>query len=64
MLGAIDFATETVETPEEVRRALEFVDADKLISSSNRGMAQIGPTSTTETSEEDAGPRATRGDPD
>ncbi|MFJ4297745.1 methionine synthase [Curtobacterium sp. NPDC089689] len=45
MLGAIDVATETVETPDEVaevlRRALEFVDADKLIPSSNCGMAPL-----------------------
>jgi 5-methyltetrahydropteroyltriglutamate--homocysteine methyltransferase len=45
MLGAIDVATEVVETPEEVaevlRRALEFVDADKLIPSSNCGMAPL-----------------------
>ena len=43
MLGAIDVADETVETPEEVadtlRRALAFVDADKLIPSTNCGMA-------------------------
>lgn len=43
MLGAIDVANETVETPEEVaatlRKALEFADADKLISSTNCGMA-------------------------
>lgn len=43
MLGAIDVASETVETPEEVaqtlRKALEFVDADKLIASTNCGMA-------------------------
>ncbi|WP_313811866.1 methionine synthase [Glutamicibacter sp.] len=43
MLGAIDVANETVETPEEVaetlRKALEFVDADKLIPSTNCGMA-------------------------
>ncbi|GAA3034839.1 methionine synthase [Microbacterium dextranolyticum] len=43
MLGAIDVANETVETPEEVadtlRRALAFVDADKLIPSTNCGMA-------------------------
>jgi len=44
-LGAIDVATETVEVeaPEEVakvlRRPLEFVDADKLMPSSNCGMA-------------------------
>jgi len=45
MLGAIDVATETIETPEEVaatlRRALEFVDADKLIASTNCGMAPL-----------------------
>ena len=45
MLGAIDVATETVETPDEVaevlRRALEFVDADKLIPSTNCGMAPL-----------------------
>lgn len=43
MLGAIDVASETVESPEEVaqtlRKALEFVDADKLIASTNCGMA-------------------------
>ena len=43
MLGAIDVANETVETPEEVadvlRKALTFVDADKLIPSTNCGMA-------------------------
>jgi len=43
MLGAIDVADETIETPEEVadtlRRALSFVDADKLIPSTNCGMA-------------------------
>ncbi|WP_434811504.1 methionine synthase [Microbacterium sp. bgisy189] len=43
MLGAIDVANETVETPEEVadvlRNALAFVDADKLIPSTNCGMA-------------------------
>ena len=43
MLGAIDVANETIETPEEVaatlRRALKFVDADKLIPSTNCGMA-------------------------
>jgi 5-methyltetrahydropteroyltriglutamate--homocysteine methyltransferase len=45
MLGAIDVATETFETPEEVvevlRRALEFVDADKLIPSTDCGMAPL-----------------------
>ena len=43
MLGAIDVANETVETPEEVadtlRKALQFVDADKLVPSTNCGMA-------------------------
>jgi 5-methyltetrahydropteroyltriglutamate--homocysteine methyltransferase len=43
MLGAIDVASETIETPEDVantlRKALQFVDADKLIPSSNCGMA-------------------------
>ncbi|MFE6736661.1 methionine synthase [Microbacterium sp. NPDC057650] len=42
MLGAIDVARETIETPEDVadtlRRALEFVDADKLVPSTNCGM--------------------------
>ncbi|MFT4030623.1 MAG: methionine synthase [Protaetiibacter sp.] len=45
MLGAIDVASELVETPEEVadtlRSALEFVDADKLIPSTNCGMAPL-----------------------
>ncbi|AMM22507.1 5-methyltetrahydropteroyltriglutamate--homocysteine methyltransferase [Frondihabitans sp. PAMC 28766] len=43
MIGAIDVASDTVETPEEVadtlRKALEFVDADKLVASTNCGMA-------------------------
>ncbi|MEE2569073.1 MULTISPECIES: methionine synthase [Micrococcaceae] len=43
MLGAIDVASETIETPEEVAdtlcKALQFVDADKLLPSSNCGMA-------------------------
>ena len=43
MLGAIDVANETIETPDEVaatlRKALKFVDADKLIPSTNCGMA-------------------------
>ncbi|MGP5391827.1 methionine synthase [Glutamicibacter arilaitensis] len=43
MLGAIDVANQHVETPEEVaetlRKALEYVDADKLIPSTNCGMA-------------------------
>ncbi len=45
MLGAIDVASESIETPEEVadtlRRALEFVDADKLLPSTNCGMAPL-----------------------
>ncbi|WP_166971100.1 methionine synthase [Brevibacterium atlanticum] len=43
MLGAIDVANKTIETPEEVaatlRKALKFADADKLIPSTNCGMA-------------------------
>ena len=45
MLGAIDVASETIETPDEVadilRRALKFVDADKLLPSTNCGMAPL-----------------------
>jgi 5-methyltetrahydropteroyltriglutamate--homocysteine methyltransferase len=45
MVGAIDVATATVETPEDVagtlRRALRFVDADKLYPSTNCGMAPL-----------------------
>ncbi|SDC49480.1 5-methyltetrahydropteroyltriglutamate--homocysteine methyltransferase [Microbacterium enclense] len=45
MLGALDVASERIETPDEVadtlRRALRFVDADKLIPSSNCGMAPL-----------------------
>ena len=45
MLGAIDVASQAVETPEEVadtlRKALAFVDADKLIPSTNCGMAPL-----------------------
>ena len=45
MLGAIDVASEQVETPEEVadvlRKALAFVDQDKLIPSTNCGMAPL-----------------------
>ncbi|QJU52796.1 methionine synthase [Herbiconiux sp. KACC 21604] len=45
MVGAIDVATSTVETPEEVaetlREALQFVDADKLYPSTNCGMAPL-----------------------
>jgi 5-methyltetrahydropteroyltriglutamate--homocysteine methyltransferase len=48
MLGAIDVASDTVETPEEVadtlRRALAFVDADKLVASTNCGMAPFART--------------------
>ncbi|MBM6590136.1 methionine synthase [Brevibacterium sp. RIT 803] len=43
MLGAIDVANETIETPEEVadtlRKVLKFVDPDQLIPSTNCGMA-------------------------
>jgi 5-methyltetrahydropteroyltriglutamate--homocysteine methyltransferase len=45
MLGAIDVASETIETPEEVadtlRKVLKFVDPDKLLPSSNCGMAPM-----------------------
>nr|WP_216845726.1 methionine synthase [Rathayibacter sp. VKM Ac-2857] len=45
MLGAIDVASETVETPEEVadtlRKALQFVDAADLLPSSNCGLAPL-----------------------
>jgi len=45
MVGAIDVATDTIETPEEVantlRKALEFVDADKLYPATNCGMAPL-----------------------
>ncbi|MDZ7855493.1 methionine synthase [Sphaerotilus sp.] len=45
MVGAIDVASETVETPEEVaatlRKALQFVDADKLYPCTNCGMAPL-----------------------
>ncbi len=45
MLGAIDVASETIETPDEVadilRNALKFVDADKLLPSTNCGMAPL-----------------------
>ncbi|PZO65847.1 MAG: methionine synthase [Paracoccus denitrificans] len=45
MVGAIDVATETVESPEEVadvlRKALQFVDADKLYPCTNCGMAPL-----------------------
>lgn len=45
MVGAIDVATDTIETPEDVadtlRKALKFVDADKLYPSTNCGMAPL-----------------------
>ena len=45
MVGAIDVATDQIETPEDVastlRGALEHVDADKLIPSTNCGMAPL-----------------------
>ncbi len=45
MVGAIDVASHAIETPEEVagtlRKALAFVDADKLYPSTNRGMAPL-----------------------
>ena len=45
MLGAIDVASETIETPDEVadtlRKRSKFVDADKLLPSTNCGMAPL-----------------------
>ncbi|QUS36213.1 methionine synthase [Falsirhodobacter algicola] len=45
MVGAIDVASNTVETPEQVadtlRKALQFVDADKLHPCTNCGMAPL-----------------------
>ena len=45
MVGAIDVASHHIETPEEVastlRKALQFVDADKLYPSANGGMAPL-----------------------
>lgn len=45
MVGAIDVATDSIETPEEVadtlRKALRFVDADKLYPATNCGMAPL-----------------------
>ncbi len=45
MVGAIDVATTSIERPEEVaatlRRALRFVDPDKLYPSTNCGMAPL-----------------------
>lgn len=45
MVGAIDVATNAIETPEEVadtlRKALQYVDADKLYPCTNCGMAPL-----------------------
>ncbi|HEX8014940.1 MAG TPA: hypothetical protein VF465_06890 [Flavobacterium sp.] len=45
MVGTIDVATNTIETPEEVadtlRKALEFVDAENLYHSTNCGMVKM-----------------------
>ncbi len=45
MVGAIDVATNTIETPEEVantlREALKYVDSDKLYPCTNCGMAPL-----------------------
>lgn len=45
MVGAIDVATSTIETPEEVaatlRKALQFVDAERLYPCTNCGMAPL-----------------------
>src|SRR5690606_38042067 len=45
MVGAIDVANQTIETPDDVantlRKALQFVDADKLYPSTNCGMAPL-----------------------
>jgi len=45
MVGAIDVATQTIETPEEVaatlREALRYIDADKLYPCTNCGMAPL-----------------------
>ncbi|GBR51159.1 5- methyltetrahydropteroyltriglutamate/ homocysteine S-methyltransferase [Neokomagataea thailandica NBRC 106555] len=45
MVGAIDVASNKVETPEEVadtlRKVLQFVDADKLLPCTNCGMAPL-----------------------
>ncbi len=45
MVGAIDVATDTIETPDEVaatlRKALQYVDADKLYPCTNCGMAPL-----------------------
>ncbi|MGQ8364409.1 methionine synthase [Glaciecola sp. 1036] len=48
MVGAIDVATNKIETPDEVantiRKALKFVDADKLYPCTNCGMAPLSRT--------------------
>ncbi|MTH95763.1 methionine synthase [Roseibium sp. RKSG952] len=48
MVGAIDVASNTIETPEEVadtlRKALKFADADKLYPCTNCGMAPLSRT--------------------
>jgi len=48
MVGAIDVASNAVETPEDVattlRQALQFVDADKLCPCTNCGMAPLSRT--------------------
>lgn len=45
MVGAIDVATNTIETPDEVahtlREALKYIDADKLYPSTNCGMTPL-----------------------
>ena len=45
MVGAIDVATESIETPEQVaatlRQALQYVDAEKLYPCTNCGMAPL-----------------------
>lgn len=45
MVGAIDVATNSIETPEEVattlRQALKFVDPENLYPSTNCGMAPL-----------------------
>lgn len=45
MIGAIDVANHAIETPEQVaatlRKALQFVDADKLMPCTNCGMAPL-----------------------
>ena len=48
MVGAIDVATDVIETPDQVadtlRNALRFVDADKLYPATNCGMAPLSRT--------------------